>query len=174
MAQTRDYRFATDRLVVNEWKSFPKDEWSQQDLPNAVLEILTENVTRSLPPTWQGAYTLSRAQKWIEERDNEGVTLLAVDKVSKAVIGMVVLFEPENFGHLRLGYMLAESAGEKGYASEIVAGFVEWFRKRDIKLIRECVEPDNVASRRVLEKCGFIAEPNTGKSEEQLFTIDLP
>jgi len=136
-----------------------------------VPEILTENFTRSLPPTWQSAYTLSRAQKWIKERDNEGVILLAVD--SKTAIGMVVLFEPENFGHLRLGYMLAESAGEKGYASEIVAGFVEWFRKRDIKLIRECVEPDNVASRRVLDKCGFIAEPNTGESEEQLFMIVL-
>mmetsp|Transcript_18083 Transcript_18083/g.33682 ORF Transcript_18083/g.33682 Transcript_18083/m.33682 type:complete len:88 (-) Transcript_18083:963-1226(-) len=86
---------------------------------------------------------------------------------------MVVLFEPENFGHLRLGYMLAENAWGKGYASEIVAGFVEWCHKRDIKSISGGVEPDNVASRRVLDKCGFIAEPNTGESEEQLFMIVL-
>jgi RimJ/RimL family protein N-acetyltransferase len=173
MAMTRDYRFTTDRLIINEWKSLTSEEWPQQNIAGVVLDILTEPVTQSLPPAWQGAYTADRAQQWVRERDAEGVTLLAVERVSKAAIGMVILFEPENSGHLRLGYMLAESAWGKGFASELVAGFVEWCRQHNIKTVTGGVEPDNVASRRVLEKCGFIAEPGSGQSEEQLFKIVL-
>ena len=169
----RDYRYLTDRLLVNEWKSFTKDEWPLQDLTTAVLGILTESVTETLPPSWQGPYTPTRAQRWIQERNSEGVTLLAVDKQSHQALGMLILYEIENSGDLRLGYMLAESCWGRGYASELIEGFVAWCRTYNIRSVTGGVERGNVASRRVLEKCGFIADTSSEQSDELLFTIEI-
>ena len=173
MTAIQNHRFSTERLLVNEWHSFSQDEWPQQDLDNVIQEILTERVTQNLPPSWQGSYTLARAHQWIIERDKEGITLLAVDKASKQVIGMMILFESEVSGNLRLGYMLNESAWGKGFASELVSGFVNWCRRNDIHSITGGVERSNIASRRVLEKCGFLPEPKTHEKDEQLFTLEL-
>lgn len=173
MTATRNYSFSTERLSVNEWHSFTPDDWPQQDLNNVVQEILTERVTKNLPPIWQGSYNLSRARQWISERDKEGTTLLAVEKASEQAIGMILLFEPDASGNLRLGYLLNESAWGKGFASELVGGFVSWCRHNDIQSVTGGVERSNVASRRVLEKCGFMAEPETDKTAEQLFSIEF-
>lgn len=173
MILIRDHRFSTERLLINEWKSFSPDEWPRQDLPGIVMEVLTERVTQSLPPSWQGKYTLNRADQWIKERDDEGVTLLVVEQASQRAIGMIVLFESDDSAHFRLGYMLAETAWGQGFASELIAGFVEWCREHEIRSVTGGVERDNLASRRVLEKCGFVAEPAAAESEEQLFKIEL-
>lgn len=159
--------------MVNEWHSFTPDEWPQQNLDIAVQGLLTERVTKNLPPIWQGPYNLSRARQWIKERDKEGVTLLAVDTASEQAIGMIILFESDASGNLRLGYLLNESAWGKGFASELVGGFVSWCRHHDIHSVTGGVERSNVASRRVLEKCGFVAEPETDETVEQLFSIEF-
>ncbi|NND92797.1 MAG: GNAT family N-acetyltransferase, partial [Granulosicoccus sp.] len=140
---------------------------------NVVQEILTERVTQNLPPSWQGSYNLTRAHHWINDRDKEGTNLLAVDKAGKQAIGMIILFESEASSNLRLGYMLNESAWGKGFASELVGGFVNWCRHHDIHSVTGGVEQSNIASRRVLEKCGFQAEPDTHETGEQLFTLRL-
>ena len=86
-------RFETERLRVREWHSFSTDEGQQQDLAQLVAAMLTEPVTRSLPAAWHGAYTVKRARAWIEERDNEGATLLVIDKSTNQAIGLLILFE---------------------------------------------------------------------------------
>ncbi len=92
--------------------------------------MLPVPVTRSLPPPWQGPYSVTRAQQWVEERDKEGTTLLVVDKQVNQPVGLMILFETEDiYGfEVRLGYLLAEPAWGKGFASELVRGFVGWCR----------------------------------------------
>ena len=85
----------------------------------------------------------------------------------------MILFEPESSGELRLGYMLDESVWGKGYATELISGFVSWCKNHDIESVIGGVERNNLASRRVLEKSGFIEVTGAGGSEEQLFKIDL-
>ena len=74
---------------------------------------------------------------------------------------------------LRLGYMLAESSWGKGLASELVRGVVEWCENKDVASVTGGVERDNIASRRVLEKCGFVCEPGMEKAAEQLFVLQV-
>ncbi len=129
------YSYSTKRLLVREWHSLAPDEWIRQDLEIVVKNILTTQVTRSLPPVWQGIYTHDRARDWVLERDNEGVTLLVVEKTSRKPIGLIILFETDggtDGSELRLGYMLAESAWGKGFASELISGFVEWCRNNEV------------------------------------------
>ncbi|MBT3051919.1 MAG: GNAT family N-acetyltransferase [Candidatus Thiodiazotropha sp. (ex Codakia orbicularis)] len=164
-----EYRYSTDRLLVSEWHSIAPNEWNQVGLDAVVLNTLTPRVTQSLPPVWQGAYTLERANHWINERDKEGVTLIVVDKSSLDAIGFVILFESSNYKDLRLGYLLKESAWGKGFASELIQGLVEWSTNKGISSITGGVDVDNIASKRVLEKNGFINESDINGSEEHMY-----
>jgi len=171
-----DYTFETQRLFVKEWHSLTVDEWMSSDLGNVVADMLTPRVTEALPPAWQGAYSLERAQDWIKERDSEGVVLLVVEKASKQPIGLIILFDVANSGEyaqLRLGYLLTESAWGKGFASELVMGFVNRCRQVEVASITGGVDRGNIASRRVLEKTGFICDPSTVDAAEQIFQLQL-
>ena len=173
--------FVTERLLVKEWHSLTADDWEETSLARVVSSMLTEPVTRSLPTPWQGDYSVERAAGWIAERDREGASLLAIDRYSRAPVGLVILFETANEDisggtEVRLGYMLAESAWGQGLASELVAGFVRWCREvPTIVAIAGGVEPDNVASCRVLEKNGFTVDEASGEanSADRLYRLKL-
>ncbi|MDJ0976200.1 MAG: GNAT family N-acetyltransferase [Planctomycetota bacterium] len=144
--------FETSRLDVATWQP------QRADLIAAVMSILTEATTSSLPAPWQGAYDEQRASAWIASRDAEGPTLLVVDRAAQQPVGLLILFEEgtPDARHVRLGYVLAEPAWGRGLATELVAGFVAWCRALpDIASITGGVEAGNAASARVLEKNGF-------------------
>ena len=128
-------RFETERLLVAQWRSLEDEEWASRPLHDVVASLLTVGVTRSLPPSWQGRYTPERARGWIDERDAEGTTLLAVRKSDGEPLGLVILFEAGSSEDrdgvdVRLGYLLAEEVWGRGIASELLAGFVGWCRLR--------------------------------------------
>ncbi len=157
----RDCAFETERLIVKEWHSLSPDDWQREDLAKVVASMLTEPVTRSLPLSWQGTYSLDRAREWIKERDDEGSTFLVIDKSSRQGIGLMILFETQTEegdgeAEVRLGYLLSEAAWGKGIASELVSGLVSWCRGQEcISSIAGGVAHNNTASIRVLEKNGF-------------------
>jgi len=153
--------FETDRLIVGEWHSFPPTDRRQDSLAQVVATILTEPVTKTLPTAWQGSYTASRAREWIRERDQEGTTLLVIDKSTKEPVGLVILIEVDSENaidgiEIRLGYLLSEPAWGKELATELVMGFVTWCRTQaPIATLAGGVDADHPASMRVLEKNGF-------------------
>ncbi len=171
--------FETDRLLVQEWRVVSSHDWHQQDLAHVVAAMLTEPVTRSLPPSWQGDYSVERAREWVKERDDEGPTLLIIDKSTKHVVGLMILFETdaEDGGvEVRLGYLLSEPVWGQGFASELVRGFVGWCRQQaSISSIAGGVAQDNPASKRVLEKSGFrlVKSENEPAQDEQLFRLQV-
>ena len=171
--------FLTPRLLVKEWHSLTPDEWVEQDLADVVTHMLTDRVTQSLPTDWKGVYTLERARQWISERDSEGTTLLVVTRATGVPAGLVILFETvdeSNDGvELRLGYLLAEAVWGGGVASELIRGFVGWCERNNVASIVGGVERGNVASRRVLEKNGFVCDPteDDAGSEDDIFRLQL-
>ena len=167
-------RFDTEHLIVREWHSKLVDSAGDLDLVKVVREMLSSAVTRSLPEDWQGDYTMARAKQWIEERDQEGVTLLVRDRLSCSPVGLVILHESGDgprSGSVRLGYLIAESSWGRGMASELIGGFIDWSRENRISSIVAGVERDNVASRRVLEKNGFVHRQGSEDQSEQFFEL---
>jgi RimJ/RimL family protein N-acetyltransferase len=162
---------------VKEWHSLSPDEWKAQELPAFVMSLMTPGVTRSLPEPWQGEYTLKRAREWVQERDIESTTLLIVDRSSRMPIGLVILFEEDHEGdgriRVRLGYMLMESMWGKGIASELIQGLVKWCRNAGVASIVGGVERENLASRRVLEKNGFILKSGIRDTAEVQYELRL-
>ena len=177
----RNCTFETGRLLVREWHSLSSGDWQQQDLAQVVATLLTEPVTRSLPSSWQGSYTVKRAHEWIKERDSEGTTLLVVDRLTDRPVGLMILLETqveEGNGErdVRLGYLLSEDVWGQGIASELVSGFVGWCREQtSVSYVTGGVALDNPASMRVLQKNGFqlVKSEDEIAQDEQLYRLRL-
>ncbi len=170
--------FETRRLRVKDWHDWGSAEWAERDLATVMADMLTEPVTAPLPPAWHGTYSVDRARNWIAERDAEGKTLLIVDVETREAIGLVLLFESRSSAdqtatEVRLGYLLAEAAWGRGFASELVAGFVTWCRGHPPIAIVAGVVRENVASARVLIKNGFARVPTTAPEDEDQYRLDL-
>ena len=169
--------YETLRLLVEEWHSFAANHSQERCLAHVVAAMLTPAVTAWLPSTWQGEYTAARARAWIAERDDEGTTLLVIDKGSQHPVGCVIVAEdessPDDGCNLRLGYLLAEGAWGKGMATELVRGFVAWCRAQgSVVSISGGVAMNNPASARVLEKNGFMPVGAISDTE-QMYRIEL-
>lgn len=175
--------FVTERLSVGDWHSIAEGGDAHPELADVVVELLTPAVTANLPDGWSGSYSVERARKWIAERDDEGVALLAVERSSARAVGIMLLFEERadpggerGRVDVRLGYLLGEGSWGRGFASELVAGFVAWCRDHEVASISGGVAAENAASERVLTKNGFREVPagDAGVgSGEQLYRVDL-
>lgn len=170
-----NHAFATERLLARDWH-VAEQAGAVEDLPAVVAGILTEPVTRWLPPHWQGPYTRARASVWIAEQDAEGHVLLVETREAGDPLGLVLLFEePVVDGvDVRLGYLLAEPAWGKGYGSELLGGFVAWCRARgDVRTIIGGVAPENAASIRLLERHGFARDAGDTQDGDLTYRLAL-
>lgn len=67
-------------------------------------------------------------------------------------------------GITEIGYGISSEYQMQGYATEAVKAVTEWAIKQSIVIKIEAeTEDDNTASKRVLEKCGFIATNEYGE-----------
>jgi ribosomal-protein-alanine N-acetyltransferase len=170
MSVNRDYSFSTRRLIVGEWHSISAQYDATTNLREDVAKLLTPTVTRSLPSAWQGVYTTERAAAWIHERDQEGTTLLVIERSSNDSIGFLIL-SADTPDELRIGYLLAESAWGKGLASELIEGFIGWCRISGIRSVKAGVAEDNVASQKVLTNNGFTSSEIKHATAELFFEL---
>ena len=67
-------------------------------------------------------------------------------------------------GMVEIGYGVSEEYEGKGYATEAVSAVVRWaIDQPGVARIEAETEAENIASQRVLEKCGFIATGSIGE-----------
>lgn len=74
-------------------------------------------------------------------------------------------------GIAEIGYGISEKYQNNGYASEAVKAVLEWaFNKPNVTAVEAETDPRNAASKRVLEKCGFVLNGKFGE-EGPRYTI---
>ena len=168
-----DCHFETDRLYVAEWHRGASSPGASGQLAEFVAALLTPAVTAQLPPPRQGDYTTERARQWIDERDAESTQLLIRTRERSEPIGLMILHEGGTIEapDLRLGYLMRESSWGRGYATELLRGFVGWARTSDYHRIVAGVARSNAPSIRVLEKSGFVPMPDHDPEGSELFFI---
>ena len=67
-------------------------------------------------------------------------------------------------GSVEIGYGISEAYEGNGYGTEAVLVVVHWaIEQKEVTRIEAETEPENIASQRVLKKCGFIADGTMGK-----------
>jgi ribosomal-protein-alanine N-acetyltransferase len=76
-------------------------------------------------------------------------------------------------GMTEIGYGIKEEFRNRGYAAEAVDAAVRWALKQPaVKLVEAETEPGNRASRRVLEKCGFLPSGRFGEEGPRFFRTE--
>jgi RimJ/RimL family protein N-acetyltransferase len=74
--------------------------------------------------------------------------------------------EPDASGTVEIGFGLAEPFRGQGYGTELVAAVATWLQAQPaVTLVVGRTEPDNIASRRVMERAGFTTD---GAGDEYL------
>ena len=175
-ARLRDCSFATQRLVVDEWR---RNQESIAERAGWIQELLRPAVTTSLPSAWSGGYTTERAAAWVRAREAESEVLAIRMKAESTPIGLVILHFIESDREcpdIHLGYFLAESTWGKGLATELLIGLIAWLRESNAcNELHAGVDRSNLGSIRVLEKCGFQrANSHSAKAaDSQTFLLSL-
>ena len=89
---------------------------------------------------------------------------VAIDKnINTVVAGIVFKGPPNEDGEVELGAGTLDGFMNRGYMTETTKLLCEWSLKNGVKNILANCSPENVASQRTLEKCGF----EIVKKEEQ-------
>ncbi len=122
--------------------------------------------------SWQVPFPLAEAQRNVAEAaamdgPTEGAwfSLAITHQESDEAIGDVVARLESNGRAAEVGYSLAVAHRGKGYATEAVQRLLAYlFNDVGIGRTHAGVHPDNVASMRVLERCGFVYEGTARQS----------
>ncbi len=152
--------FDTARLRIRNCRALLDDPPERADLVPKLAPLLTPDVLRHLPPSLQE--NTDDPDAWLEDRlaGSDVFSLQDADRL----VGLVFLFRADTTGPVHLGYMLAQDSWGQGYASEAVNGVLEALRGSEVAKpfdLHAGVDLDNPASRRVLEKAGFVLRATT-------------
>lgn len=94
------------------------------------------------------------------KEENNAINWVITEKGSDSLIGIIGFFrtQHENF-RSELGYMILPQHHNKGYVTEAVKTVLNFgFNTLNLNSVNAIIDPNNVASARVLEKNGFRKE----------------
>jgi RimJ/RimL family protein N-acetyltransferase len=147
----RPFRIATARLVIR---------------PLERRDVTTLTRYRNIPEVaqyqdWSLPYTRDLALALLDELEGtNGPTptvwvQLAITDAADRLVGDIAVWLDETAAFAMIGYTLAPKQQGKGYATEAVAGVLDWLVGRGVHRVAATLDPLNLASARVLERCGF-------------------
>lgn len=151
MPNRRPFRVRTHRLTV---RAIERDD----------ITVFTHY--RNLPEVsryqdWPTPYTRDLAHELVDGMERLGGpspgewVQLAID-AGDGIIGDVAVWLDDSAELAMIGYTLDPAHQGRGYAIEAVDGVVDWlFRRKRVHRIAATIDPENAASARVLERCGF-------------------
>ena len=136
-------------------------DYTPADAERLVLLANNKNVSRFLVYTFPYPYTLTDAQWWIEIGSKHQGAVTKVIEHDGLFIGSVGITPQRGWkAHTaEIGYWLGEAYWGKGWATLALQQMTEYAqRKVNMKKLFAPVFAQNIASLRVLEKCGFERE----------------
>ena len=118
-------------------------------------------------------------EKYIKSYDKGNFYRWAViERASGECIGQVAFFLVDTGNHFgEIEYCIGTAFQGKGYATEATKAVIDYgFKQIGFHKVQICVRPSNLASKRVIEKCGFTYEGTLrdyffidGKYEDRMF-----
>ncbi len=159
----KKYLFTSNRLIVSEYLHLIEE--NEVKFATKVMSLLSPKVVKPLPDEWQGVNTVTKTINWLEDRKRECALYLISAIHSDTIIGLLFIYPLENTRSLHLGYLIGEDYWNKGYASEMLLALVAYYKEQaHVDTLIAGVEKTNIASIKVLEKCGFKLSENTSSA----------
>lgn len=149
--------FQTARLTVKE-ADLELSLSERSALHQRIPQILTPAVVENLPPYFHGIDSCHLAQQWLERMLAES-RLFLVSSDDRTLMGLLFAYV-DNDNDAHIGYLLAQEFWGKGFASELLQGFISEVSNSEnwSKLIGG-VDQTNIASAKLLKKLGFVERP---------------
>ena len=150
-----DIRIETSRLILRPFTESDAAAASYNSRQPIVAHFMSDMVLKSE----------DAAARWIQWLNNEkfdiavpGVVLAIELKANKECIGLIgVAPKRELGGEIEILFEIADEHQNKGYATEAGKAMIWWaFEKAEQDVLSAIVKIENKASRRVIEKLGFI------------------
>jgi len=168
--------FVTANLVVRHWEEWLEEAEKRKALEARLAEILTPSVLAHLPPSMQLSGAASSVRGWVSARAAESRVFVVATAGEGEIVGLLILVQlPETAQKdaLHLGYLLAESAWGRGYATELVTGLVNAKGFGTGTRFSGGVGKENIASAKVLQKSGFTrsAALSSDDTDQFIFTV---
>ncbi len=164
-------QFKTKRLTIRNWRSDLAKPSKRRQLEDALTAILSPAVLAHLPPPLQLTAD-SGVGDWVSARAVESDVLLVSLIGSNTLIGLLIIapgHKNADLRNLHIGYLLAQSAWGKGYASELLSGLVTALKPETPVQLIGGVSRDNPASGRVLKKAGFQKDETLSTPDTDVF-----
>lgn len=154
-----EFEFSTDRLEIS-----PASARVAPELD----EVLSEEVTKFLPPNLRFSEGQTDPSAWLATLRADGPVFAIRD--GQGLVGLLILHEPAS-DQIMLGYLFAQQAWGKGYATELLRGFTAALGAAGwTGTLSGGVDPGNRASAAVLLKAGFEASRDTGPGGSDFYT----
>jgi ribosomal-protein-alanine N-acetyltransferase len=152
-----DSEIDTERLILRPPQMRDFEQWAR-------LRRESEAFLTPWEPQWSNDHLSSRAFRnrvvWAERsiRQGEAYPLLLFRQKDGKLVGGVTLSnirrQPAQAG--TLGYWIGEPFARQGYMTEALNALREYaFKALDLSRLEAACLPDNIGSRRLLERCGF-------------------
>ena len=153
----RKVRIETERMVLRAPRLSDFRQWT-------ALRIASVDFLRSWEPTWASDH-LSRKSftnrvYWAQRSISKGtaVPLFLIRRSDSALLGAITLDNirrgPAQAG--TVGYWIGEASARQGFMREALNSVANYaFTELDLSRLESACLPENIASRAVLEKCGF-------------------
>ncbi len=131
------------------------EEFCQMDMDPKVMRYYR---SRAHGTKEDALKTFNRYIEYMKEYPDLG-GFMVFEKITREFVGLVVIIHlelnPHNHGY-EIGYRLAKHKWNRGYATEMARAMLNYgFGSLGLSEIFETTNPENIASEKVLLKCGF-------------------
>lgn len=139
---------------------FKLREWQQSDLVSLVKYANNANIAKNMTNGFPHPYTLENGQNFLNMAIANHKSIKCIDINGEACGGIGLHLQNDiQCKNAELGYWLAEPFWGKGIVTDAIKQMVNYgFENFDINRIYARPFGTNLASQKVLEKCGFTLE----------------
>ena len=138
---------------------------SQDEMVRYIEEQTDEILKTAYQEMLQGC--LDHPDQW------EWYSIWMIERKDGTLVGDLCFKGLNADGSVEIGYGIKEEYQGQGYATEAVSAAVLWaFQQPGVIRVEAETEPDNRASQRVLEKCGFVPSGIVGEEGPRFIRSD--
>jgi len=153
--------FVRNKILIFNSMNFTLRPWNTNDLDSLVKNANNPNIAKFMTDGFPHPYTNEKGISFIEMATKDSpIHIFAIDIDGKAVGGIGIHPQQDIMKkNAELGYWLGEDYWGKGIVSGAIKQVVDFaFTTYDINRIFARPFGTNIASQKVLEKCGFKLE----------------
>lgn len=138
--------------------------WHIDDVNDLVALANNQNIAQYMADVFPHPYTIENGKTFIaftSNNPNSKIFAIIVDGKPAGSIGLHLQTDILR-KNAEIGYWLGESYWNKGIITKVIPQMIEYgFKNLDIVRIFARIFGTNIASQKVVEKCGFVLEENT-------------